>query len=124
MQSRRMRLWIAATVLVLNGAAVAGQSERGTIRGAIVDATGAPLARVAVSAANADTGVITLASSNDEGLYSILNLPIGRYIVTFTRDGFASYVQHDVNVGVQSALRLDVTLQVGGVQDTVTVTAV
>jgi Carboxypeptidase regulatory-like domain len=117
-----MRQWIAATVLVLNGAALAGQSERGTIRGAIVDATGAALARVAVVASNVDTGMNTSAVSNDEGLYSILDLPLGRYSVTFARDGFGSYVQHEVIVGVRAALRIDVTLQIGGVQDSVTVT--
>jgi len=123
MQSRRIRVWVAATALVLNGAALAGQSERGTIRGAVADTTGAPLAAVAVSASNADTGVTTSAVSNDLGLYSILNLPVGRYTVTFERSGFGSYVRHDVAVNVQSALLIDVTLQVGGVQDTVTVTA-
>lgn len=117
-----MYAWVAATVLVLNGAALAGQSERGTIRGAIVDATGATLAQVAVSATHADTGVITTASSDERGLYALLNLPHGTYSVTFERPGFGSHVQHDVAVGVQSALHIDVTLQIGTVQDSVTIT--
>ena len=48
---------------------------------------------------------------------------MGRYTLTFQKDGFAPVVQQDVSVGVQSALRLDATLQIGGLKDGITVTA-
>ena len=48
-----------------------------------------------------------------QGCSQSLNLPPGRYTLTFQKDGFTPFVQQDVAVGVESALRLDVTLQVG-----------
>lgn len=122
MQSR-VHAWVIGVVLLWIAPAVIAQSERGTIRGLVADATGAGLANVAVSASNVETGVVTRSLSDEQGLYSLLNLPAGRYVITFERGGFGPYVQQNVNVRVQSALRIDVTLQVTGVNESVKVTA-
>ena len=118
---RRVAPWRIAIAIFCGCAPLAAQLDRGTIRGAIVDATGSVLSRVAVSASNVDTGIVTSGETNDQGLYSLLNLPVGRYTVTFTRDGFASTERHGVIVGVQSALRIDIQLQLEGRKDSVTV---
>ena len=99
------------------------QSGRGTIRGLVTDATGLALQQVVVTASNVDTGIVTSGRSSDQGVYSLLDLPVGRYTLTFQKDGFAPYVQEDVRVGVESALRLDATLQIGELKDAITVTA-
>jgi hypothetical protein len=81
------------------------------------------VSQAAVSASNVDTGVVTRGVTDDRGLYSLLNLPVGRYTLAFEHTGFSSSLQSDVVVGVQAALRIDVVLQVGGVRDSVTVVA-
>jgi hypothetical protein len=119
---RRWRVLLVALLLASSAARLIAQSERGTIRGVVGDATGAGLPRVTVSASNVETGVVTRSVADDLGLYSLLNLPIGRYTVTFERTGFGPSVHEDVVIGVHSALRIDVTLQLGDLKDTVTVT--
>ena len=119
----RVAALVVAVVLVVGGPAIIAQSERGTIRGLVTDATGAGLPLVAVSASNIETGVVTQSVSDERGLYSLLNLPVGRSVVGFERTGFGPYVQDDVTVRVQSALRIDVTLQIGGLKDSVKVTS-
>ena len=123
MTLRHIVLACATLALVcLSDGVLRAQSERGTIRGLIVDATNSAIERVSVTATNVDTGVTTASISDRDGLYSLLNLPPGRYDLAFEKDGFRPLV-HAMTVGVQSALRLDVTLQVGGVRDSVTVNA-
>jgi hypothetical protein len=119
-------LVLAGAMLALVGLTdvrLRAQSERGTIRGVVVDATGSALAQVIVTATNVDTCLTTTSSSNSDGLYSLLNLPLGRYELAFEKDGFGPLVQRDVTVGVQSALHVDVTLQIGGLRNSVTVSA-
>jgi hypothetical protein len=112
----------ASVVLVLltTGVAVA-QSGRGSIRGAVADATGAVLPFVVVSATNDDTGIATTTRSDPRGLYSILNLPVGHYTLTVEKDGFGPFVRRAIRLGVDATLTIDATLQVGGVRDVVTV---
>jgi hypothetical protein len=108
---------------LLWGQLALAQAGRGTIRGQILDATGAPLSGVNVTVLSTDTGVTTSGVSDDRGLYTIVNLPVGHYEVAYRHDGFAPFVLQDVTVAIESALRLDATLRLGGLADTVTVTA-
>jgi hypothetical protein len=99
------------------------QAGRGTIRGQVLDTTGAPLSGVLVTTVATDTGVTTAGVSDNRGLYTIVNLPVGRYEVSYRHDGFALLIVQDVIVAIESALRLDATLRLGALADTVTVTA-
>jgi len=99
------------------------QADRGAITGTVMDPTGAVVPGVQVTATNADTKVQTSATTNDVGLYSILNLPIGRYTVAFSKQGFKTYDRSGITVGIAQVVRLDATLQVGALTESVTVTA-
>ena len=57
------------------------------------------------------------------GLYSLPNLPLGTYAVTFTLQGFSPLRREAITVGLAETITLDATLDVGGLQDTVTVTS-
>src|SRR5688572_21101224 len=91
---------------LLWGQLALAQAGRGTIRGQILDATGAPLSGVNVTVLSTDTGVTTSGVSDDRGLYTIVNLPVGHYEVAYRHDGFAPFVLQDVTVAIESALRL------------------
>ena len=99
------------------------QSGRGTIRGAVRDQSGAVLPGVEITATHQDTNVATAVRTNERGLYSVLNLPIGRYTLTFRKDGFNTLSREGISVGVNQAVDLDAALEVGGLEATVTVTA-
>jgi hypothetical protein len=115
---------LVALLLVLAVAGTAfAQAGRGTISGVVIDPSGGVVPLANVKAANQETGVVTTTVTNDQGLYSLLNLPVGRYDVEFSKQGFQTFQQRGVVVGVASAITLDATLGVGGLTDAVVVTA-
>ena len=123
-----MSTWIRTVssvllVTLLAAGSASAQAGRGTISGVVIDPSGGVVPLATVAATNQDTGVVTTTQTNDSGLYSILNLPVGKYTVEFSKEGFTPFVQRGVTVGVASALTLDATLTVGGLTDAVVVTA-
>lgn len=98
------------------------QSDRGSITGTVTDASGGVIPGAQVTATNLATDVQTSATTNDVGLYSILNLPVGRYSVKFTRQGFKTLERSGITVAISQVVNLDVALDVGAVSESVTVT--
>jgi hypothetical protein len=80
------------------------QSGRGTIRGMVRDQSGAVLPAVEITATHQDTNIATAVRTNERGLYSVLNLPIGRYALTFRKDGFKALSRERITVGVNQAV--------------------
>ncbi|MBS1841859.1 MAG: TonB-dependent receptor [Acidobacteria bacterium] len=111
-----MKRSIAVLFFVLTFAIAATcQTFRGTIKGIVTDATGASISGAKVTIRNAGTGLERLATTADDGSYSVPELPIGKYSVTVEQTGFKTAVVNDVTVTVSSELRADVTLQPGDV---------
>jgi outer membrane receptor protein involved in Fe transport len=104
--------------------AVWGQSETGagTINGTVTDPSGAAVGGVRVTALNQGTGLQRGAETTDGGLFSLPRLPVGVYSLTMEKQGFKTAKRENVTVNVGSILTLDITLEVGGVTETVTVT--
>src|ERR1035437_4780315 len=99
-----------------------GQSDRGSISGTVVDPTGAVVSGVQVSITDSATGVDYPGSTtNDRGIYQIVNLPIGKYSLVFKREGFKQYDRNGITVSASQEAKVDVKLQVGGISETVTV---
>ncbi|HZZ39286.1 MAG TPA: TonB-dependent receptor [Acidobacteriaceae bacterium] len=97
------------------------QTNRGSITGSVLDASGAVVSGVAVKATNTGTNVPTSTVSNAEGIYVLPNLPPGVYTVEFRRDGFETLLHPAVTVNATEEVRIDPTLRVGAVSSTVTV---
>ena len=74
---------LLALLACLLPAVLLGQADRGTITGTVSDSTGAVVPNAEVRARNVDTGVETLATSTEAGVYRLPNLPIGTYQVRF-----------------------------------------
>ncbi|HKU27966.1 MAG TPA: carboxypeptidase regulatory-like domain-containing protein, partial [Candidatus Sulfotelmatobacter sp.] len=77
---------------------------------------------VGVEARNLDTNQIRTQVTESDGRYVLLQLPPGRYRVTFTLSGFATLVQENVELTVGQAITLPASMKVSGVAETVTVT--
>jgi Carboxypeptidase regulatory-like domain len=96
----------------------------GSIQGTVLDASKAPLPGATVTATNVATGIETVRQTTEAGVYTLAPLPPGEYRVTVALDGFEKFVREGVIVDALSVVGLNVTLQVAGVKQDVTVTAV
>jgi hypothetical protein len=112
--------FIAAGVVVISPSAWA-QSTYGTISGSVVDSSGGALADAQVALTNLDTGAKLTQKTGTEGLYLFSNLFPGRYRVDVEKSGFKRTSHTDVVVELQQTSRIDLTMQVGEVNQTVEV---
>src|SRR5205814_1193555 len=95
----------------------------GTIAGAVKDASGAVLPGVTVEVASpALIERVRTATTGGTGLYRIVNLPPGLYIVTFKLSGFNQVRREAVQVAAGFTATIDAEMRVGAVEETVTVT--
>ena len=107
----------------LLGASVYAQTDRGIITGVVGDLTGAVVPSVQISVRNEATGIESKTVSGSAGTYTLPVLPIGSYTLTAQMTGFKTYIRNRVPVQVAQTTRVDLVLEVGGVEERVTVTA-
>ena len=96
------------------------QSNAGSITGLVTDPTGAVIPGATVSIQNPVSAYSRKVSTDSTGHYSFPNLPFNPYHLTVTMNGFAPFVQ-DVDVRSTVATNLNISLKVGGAENTVTV---
>jgi hypothetical protein len=95
----------------------------GSILGDVKDATGASLPGTVVIVTNPATNFSRQAVTDNEGRFNLSDLPGGVYSFKATQKGFKTFEQTAVTVRINSVTRVDVTLQIGSIGDTVTVSA-
>jgi hypothetical protein len=118
---------IVCTVLLgLTGAVFPAQAQTttGTILGNIKDTTGGVLPGVTVTAVNQSNGATREALTDARGGYSFSALPPGTYTIAATVPGFYKAQRANVRLPIASQVEVPFVLEVGGVQETVTVTHV
>src|SRR5262249_7716161 len=93
------------------------------LNGTIKDATGAVVAAARGSILNADTGVRREAVTNDSGGYEFLLLQPGSYGLTALKEGFKQITQAGIRLEVNQIARVDLTLQLGAISESVEVKA-
>src|SRR5271157_5356658 len=98
------------------------QSTYGTISGTITDPSGGAIADVQVTLTNQGTGEKRTQTTGADGLYQFVNLFAGRYRVDAEKAGFKHTSRAEVVVEVQQTSRIDMTLPLGQVTQTVEVT--
>jgi hypothetical protein len=123
MRTRRLLAVLLGTVLVGASAAAQTQITTGVIQGAVTDPTGAILPGVTVEAQNVDTNLSREVVTDGSGRFLFLQIPPGRYTVTFSLTGFATLKQEGLEVTVGQAVTLNATMKVSGVAETLTVSA-
>ena len=104
-------------------AASAGRAEvGGKITGVVKDQTDAVIAGATVVAVNTATGVKQTLKTDQQGNYSFPVLPVGQYEIEVTADGFKPNKTTNLKIDINTALTVDVTLQVSDQDQTVTIT--
>jgi len=99
-----------------------GQGDRGAITGLVTDPTQAAIPDVEITVVHLATGVRTTVRTGPTGNYIVPRLPVGIYTLTARKEGFRSYEQTNIPVRVDATVRIDITLDVGQVTESVTVT--
>ncbi|MDQ5845365.1 MAG: carboxypeptidase-like regulatory domain-containing protein, partial [Acidobacteriota bacterium] len=105
------------------GVSAQSQSTTGTIQGTVLDADGAALPGASVEIKNTETNLTKTVTTDEEGRFVALTLPPGRYILTVSKQGFATLVVERTDLTVGQALNLPLAMRVSGVEERVTITA-
>src|SRR5467141_3964309 len=119
------KIWVASTILlcVVLATNVLAQTSNATVGGTVADATGALLPGVMITATNVATGIVNSVLSNEAGAYQFASLQTGTYKITADLAGFQTQSYNNVTLGISQQVRLNFTLQVSSVAQTVEVTA-
>ena len=118
----RLSVAVALVSLLFFSARLQAQTVTGTILGIVQDASGAVVPNAAITITNQDTAVARNVMSNADGLYNVPSLLAGKYTVQATAQGFNPVEVKDVVLAVGSDSRVDLKLQVGSTNQSVTVT--
>jgi hypothetical protein len=93
------------------------------VTGTVKDQSDAVVPGATVTATNTVLGTQTTTVTDAQGFYSLPKLPVGRYDITISLEGFKPLKRTAVAVDADAALRIDATLEVGGASETITVTS-
>src|SRR6266700_4718662 len=99
-----------------------GQAENGEILGTIHDPAGGTISQASITLLNQGTGIEAKTGTDTAGNYNFLNVRTGLYTVTAEAPGFSKTSTKDVQLVVNARQRVDLTLQVGEVSQSVEVT--
>jgi hypothetical protein len=117
------RAVVSACVLVLCASSAHAQFDSAQISGVVQDTTGAVLPGVDVTLVNVGTRIERQAVTNDGGLYTFPNVPVGEYQITAMLSGFKPITKSGVQVNAGLNIRVDVALEVGALSETIQVEA-
>ena len=110
-------------IIALSSAALVSAQTFGGIAGHVADATGAVIPDVNVTLTNVGTGGIRTTLTTASGDYAFTAVPVGVYKIQAAHSGFKTAASNNVTLQIQQAMRLDFTLEVGAVTDSVEVSA-
>src|SRR5713226_2174847 len=115
---------LAAFALLMMVAGFAqAQIITATITGRVVDKSGASVPNATVTAESAAIGVKRAVTTSAEGEYRIEFLPVGDYVIEVSAAGFKKFVQNGIVLAIDQTARVDAAMDVGSVNEIVTVTA-
>ncbi len=115
------RLW--AGVLCILGLCVvqAGAQVTANLSGRVTDPSGAAIAGATVTAKDTDTGISRTTLTSQTGQYELFELPVGRYEVRASKDGFADKVRAGIVLVVGQDATADLALGLGQLKQQVNV---
>jgi len=115
---------ILSGLFLLTALTLPAQFDNAVILGTVRDAKGGLVSGANIKAENKLTGIAASIKTGDDGNFLFPALRIGSYRITAEQQGFSNAVAEDVNLTVNARQRVDLTLQVSSVTETVNVVAV
>ena len=116
----------ALTILLavsLQPASAQSQASNGQIDGAVVAPNGMSVTGVSVTAMNVGTGATRSLITDENGMFRFPLLPLGSYRITTEAPGFRKLVLEGVTVSTGQTASLNLTLEIGDLRESVTVTS-
>ena len=118
-----MRIRLLAALLTLATWPLQAQDIRGNISGTVTDPGGAVIGGATVVVTNTETNISTSLETNASGYYLAPLLPGGQYQVTAEAKGFKRIVRPGVTLKMSEQIKIDITMEVGGVNESITISA-
>src|SRR5947209_9314926 len=122
MSSFRAKSFAVLAVIVFSALPAMAQTATARIEGLVTDNTGAVLPGATVTATSTGTSAQRIDVSNEKGAYTLTALPVGAYKVQIDLSGFKPQVTQ-ITLAVNQVARIDFKMQLGGVNEEMTVTA-
>jgi hypothetical protein len=119
----RVLICLAVALLLLGMPNASAQEVRGTITGLVSDPTGAAITDATITVTNPARNVAVSAKSNATGNYVTPNLAPGQYVMTVEAAGFKKFVRENIVLQAMGAVRIDISLELGAITDSVTVSS-
>jgi hypothetical protein len=107
--------------LTYGGLSVCAQTVVGRISGTVKDVTGGVVPNATITVINNANNLVRTATTDENGFYTVTNLPVGDYMVAAEQKGFKKVVQADNALTADARLTIDLTLEPGEVTETVQV---
>ena len=117
----RAALVISALLTVVSSSVVFGQGFQGGIRGAVKD-SGGVVPGVEVTLTNEQTNIARSTTTNERGEYSFAAVDPGSYKIKVALQGYKTVERGELRIATQSFLVLDLTMEVGAISESITVT--
>jgi hypothetical protein len=115
------RILRLSSLLILLFTTAAWAAITGSISGVVTDSSGAVLAGAKVVATATSTNAQFTAVTDSKGLFSFPTLQVDLYNISVSQQGFSNYQQEGIKIDANSAIRIEISLQIGAVSSIVQV---
>src|ERR1043165_9246684 len=120
----RMFVALLSVIFILSfPSSLSAQESRGKITGTVTDQNKAAVPGASIKIVDASRGTSVTLTTNDDGFFQAPYLLPGTYQVVVEVTGFKKFIQDNVVLQINETRDLPIVLEVGGTQETVTVTA-
>ncbi len=116
-------LVVVSSLLFFSPQLAFGDNLYASIRGTVVDQSGALLPGAKLTVTNVATGLTYSTTSDKDGLFSFLQLPIGDYKVVVEKSGFKTFTEGRIHLDLDQVFILKAAMELGAVSETITVEA-
>jgi hypothetical protein len=120
---RNPKTLMSFLIILLSSLDVAGQQITGSIRGAVLDPSGAIVVGATITAQQTETGLTRAAITDRQGEYVLVELPIGHYQLEIQAKGFQTYLQQGITLDVNQTATVGIQLKLGSESQRVEVNA-
>jgi hypothetical protein len=110
-------------LILASGARAQTQITTGVIQGTILDEQGAAVPGANLEVKNVDTNFTRTLTTDSDGRFVFLQLKPGRYLLTVSKQGFATVVQENLELTVGQTINLNLAMKVSRLEEKITISA-